>query len=83
VTSTVVEMAKYLVRRPLAALPLLRAGWRLRRRGWWRHAPFVPVAPGAYWLFRVVTATGDGKVLPRADEMVRAARWATRQRVER
>lgn len=78
-----VELVKYLARHPLAAPTLARAGWQLRRRGWWYHAPFFPVAAHEYWEFRVTTATGDRVVSPRPDEMVRAARWALRQPVGR
>jgi hypothetical protein len=83
VKSPKVDLANYLVRHPLATPTLVRAGWRLRRQGWWHHAPFFPVAARAYWEFRVATATGDAKVAPRADEMVQAARWSLRQRVGR
>lgn len=78
-----VDLVNYLVRHPFATPTLVRAGWRLRRPGWWHHSPFLPVAPRAYWEFRVATATGDPKVAPRANEMVQAARWSLRQRVGR
>ena len=81
--SSTIDLAKYLVRRPLAVFPLARAGWRLRRRGWWHHSPFIPLAPRDYWSFRVMTATGDGEISPRAEEMVQAARWAARQWIGR
>jgi hypothetical protein len=76
-------LAKYLVRHPLATPTLVRAGWRLRRRGWWHHPPFVPVASRAYWEFRVTTATGDRAVSPTVDELVQAAGWSLLQRVGR
>jgi hypothetical protein len=77
------ELARYLVCHPFAALPLARAGWRLRRRGWWHHAPFLPLVPRAYWLFRVATARGDDSEVLSVDEMVQAARWSVRLRVGR
>ncbi|HEY1222355.1 MAG TPA: hypothetical protein VGE75_02520 [Acidimicrobiales bacterium] len=78
-----IELVKYLARHPFASLVLVRAGWRLRRRGWWHHRPFVPVAPRDYWEFRLATATGDRGELPEFDDMVQAARWSLHQRVGR
>jgi hypothetical protein len=76
-------LARYLVRRPTKVLTLARAGWRLRRRGWLRHPPFLPIPDHAYWHFRVVTVNGtSGSALSPAS-MVEAATWALAQPVGR
>ncbi len=36
-------LGRYLLLHPVHAVILARAGWRLRRDGWLRHAPFLPV----------------------------------------
>lgn len=76
-------LGRHLLGQPLDVVPLMRAGWRLRRRGWWRHAPFLPVPDSAYWHFRTVTAVGsaDGELSP--NEVVNAAKWSLRQKVSR
>jgi hypothetical protein len=77
------DLVRYLVRHPSVAPTVLRAGWRLRRCAWWRFPPFLPIATREYWEFRVVTATGDLRETPRADEIVQAARWSMGQPVGR
>ncbi|MDE3064081.1 MAG: hypothetical protein KGJ36_00230 [Acidobacteriota bacterium] len=73
-------LARYVLARPWRAVTLARAGWRLRRNGWWRRAPFLPVPDERYWRFRVTTAMGrEGTPTPR--DVVDAARWALSQRV--
>jgi hypothetical protein len=74
------DLVAHLVRHPRDTVVLARAGWALRRRGWWRRRPFLPVPDPAYWRFRVATATGreDGELS--VAEVVRAARWSVRQR---
>lgn len=68
----------YLVRHPLDIAPVLVAAWRLRRRAWWRHAPFLPVPAPSYWDFRIATVSGShGTIEPRA--VVDAAKWSLRQ----
>ena len=64
---------------PRTGLDLLRVAWRFRRRGWWAHAPFLPVPARAYLRWRMYTAYGDADAVPRADEIVRYARWACRR----
>jgi hypothetical protein len=53
---------------------------RLAPRDWWRRAPFLPIPPGRYWHFRLVTAfggTGDGKAMS-PDDVVAYLRWCRR-----
>ena len=72
-----------LLRRPLLARDVLRAGWRLRARAWWRRAPFLPLPDRAYWAFRVMTATGSSGGTVCARDVLEAAAWSVRQPVGR
>jgi len=72
-------LGRFLVRHPMNAAVLVRAGWRLRREGWLRHAPHLPVPDDAYWHFRMVTANGTPLVAPSPASMVDAAEWALAQ----
>jgi hypothetical protein len=72
-------LGRYLVRHPVNAAILARAGWRLRGDGWWRHVPFLPLPDTDYWHFRMVTVNGTrGDALSPAS-MVHAAKWALAQ----
>lgn len=63
---------------PPTAVALLRVGWRFRRRGWWRRPPFLPVPDRKYLRWRMYTAYGDELAVPPIEDIVRYARWATR-----
>jgi hypothetical protein len=76
-------LGRFLLRRPVDAAVLVRAGWLLRRKEWWRHAPFLPLPDSAYWHFRMVTVNGTGAVVLSPAAMVGAARWALAQPVGR
>jgi hypothetical protein len=74
-------LPRYLLTHPADIPPVVLAGWRLRRVGWWRLPPFLPLPDEAYWAFRLSTVAGsEGTIQPRA--VVEAARWAQRQRVK-
>jgi hypothetical protein len=74
-------LTRYLLRHPSGILPVMLAGWRLRRSAWWRRTPFLPLPDPAYWAFRLSTVAGrEGVLEPRA--VVEAARWAQRQPVK-
>jgi hypothetical protein len=47
---------------------------RLAPRGWWRHAPFLPVPDPAYLAFRLETQYGRDAE-PSADDVVSYLRW--------
>jgi hypothetical protein len=77
------DIARYLRRHPSKVPVVIRAGWRLRARQWWRRAPFLPVPSEAYWNFRMVTALGSTSAVLSGREVVEAATWSLHQRVER
>jgi len=67
------------LRHPATALALARVGWRFRRRDWLRRFPFLPVPDLRYLRWRMHTAYGRDDAVPTADDVVRYARWATRE----
>ena len=76
-------LGRYILRHPSSALPLALAGWRLRRRGWCRSAPFLPLPPVNYWAFRTTTVSGSSGSPLSPEAMVDAAKWSLRQSVGR
>lgn len=76
-------LARYLLQHPGQLAVVARAGWQLRVRGWWRHAPFLPLPDRAYWNFRMMTATGSTNGQMSVDDIIHAAQWSRRQRVGR
>jgi hypothetical protein len=73
----------YVVRHPAEGLVLARAGWPLRRRGWWRRFPPLPLPAPSYWAFRLSTVSGSSGESPSVAAMLEAARWSLRQSVGR
>jgi hypothetical protein len=67
------------LRRPRVAVDLVRVGWRFRRRGWWRRAPWLPLPARDYVRWRLYTAYGRADAIPSADDVIRYARWAGRE----
>jgi hypothetical protein len=61
--------------RPRLALDLLRTAWAFRRRGWWRHPPYLPLPDRTYLRWRMYTAYADESAVPPPDDVVRFARW--------
>jgi hypothetical protein len=76
-------LTRHLIGHPFDALAVARAGWRLRRAGWWRRPPFLPLPDPRYWEFRMTTAYGTASADPSPKSLVEAARWANRQPAER
>jgi hypothetical protein len=66
------------LRNPMVGVSLLRVAWRFRRRGWQRRFPFLPLPAREYVRWRMHTAYGRDEAIPPADDIVRYARWATR-----
>jgi hypothetical protein len=76
-------LGRYLLRHPANVVTLARAGWRLRRDGWTRHAPFLPLPDVRYWDFRMATVNGNAGATLSPASMVDAATWALAQPVGR
>jgi hypothetical protein len=73
------SLAMRSLRDPATGVALLRVGWRFRRRGWWRRAPFLPLPDRTYLRWRMHTAYGEHDVVPPAEDVIRYARWAVRK----
>ena len=65
-------------RRPTTAAALMTIAWRFRRRRWYRQSPFLPLPDADYVRWRMLTAYGDANAIPSASDVLRYARWATR-----
>jgi hypothetical protein len=76
-------LARHLARHPQDVWAVVSSGWALRRRGWWRQRPFLPVPDEAYWKFRMVTAYGAPDATPSVEDLIAAARWSRTQRRNR
>ena len=63
---------------PAVGVSLVRVAWRFRQRGWLTRFPFLPVPAKGYVKWRMHTAYGSDDAVPPADDVVRYARWATR-----
>lgn len=74
------SMMAHLARHPGDIPMVTRAAWRLRREGWWRRAPFLPVPGPDYWQFRLATATGSATGTTSVREVINYAKWSDQQR---
>jgi len=73
-------LGRYLLRHPLDIVVIARAGLRLRRKGWWHRAPFLPLPDAKYWEFRMSTVNGTSGTVS-AKDVVAAAKWSLQQSV--
>ena len=60
---------------PRVAWDLVCLAWAMRRRGWYREPPFLPLPPPEYVRWRMYTAYGDEAAVPPVDDVLRVARW--------
>lgn len=60
---------------PRVAWDLVSLAWAMRRCGWYRRAPFLPVPPPEYLRWRMYTAYGDENAVPPVRDVLRFARW--------
>lgn len=67
--------ARGLLGRPDLWSTAIAQAFRLRRPGWWRTAPFLPVPDADYLRFRMVTAYGDPQHEPPVDDLVTYLGW--------
>jgi hypothetical protein len=72
-------LVRYLIGHPRSVSNVIRVAWRLRRDGWWRTSPYLPLPYVAYWDFRRTTALGTSASSLSASDVVDAATWAARQ----
>ena len=73
-------LGRHLFLHPADGVVVLRAGLRLRRKNWWRRAPFLPIPDAKYWEFRMSTVNGvSGELTPK--DVVVAAKWSLQQPV--
>jgi dephospho-CoA kinase len=69
-------LARVAFRHPALMWPLIRTGWRFRRKGWFAHPPFLPIPPAEYLDWRLHTAYGDEDHIPDASDLRRYLHWA-------
>lgn len=67
------------LKNPAVGIALMRVAWRFRRRGWHARFPFLPLPAKNYVRWRMHTAYGRDDAVPPVDDVVRYARWATRE----
>ncbi len=72
-------LLRYCLVHPHDAWIMARAGWKLRRRGWWASWPFLPTPDTAYWQFRMTTAFGDADAVGSVQDVLAAAKWSLTQ----
>ena len=60
---------------PRVARDLVGLAWSMRRRGWYREPPFLPLPPPEYVRWRMLTAYGDEDAVPPVADVLRVARW--------
>lgn len=73
--SLAATLALRAVLHPAVAADLLSLTWSMRRRGWYRMPPFLPLPPSEYMKWRMYTAYGDEAAVPPAEDVLRFARW--------
>jgi hypothetical protein len=74
-SSLVLALAARAATNPRVALDLVSLAWAMRRRGWYRRAPFLPLPPPEYVRWRMYTAYGDESAVPPLRDVLRFARW--------
>ena len=68
------------IRHPNLWFTAASAAIGLAPRGWWRHAPFVPLPDPAWLKFRLETAYGgDGNSTLRPDDLITWLQWKKAQ----
>ena len=65
---------------PSLARDLIRVAWAFRAREWYSRWPFLPLPSREYVRWRMYTIYGNEDAVPPIGDIVRYARWVTRQR---
>jgi hypothetical protein len=73
--SLALQLVPRAILNPRLAVDLSRLLWYIRRPGWWRHFPFLPLPDREYMGWRMYTAYGDERAVPSAEEVISFARW--------
>ena len=73
-------MALAVLRRPDLWAIGVRQMFRMAPRGWWRRAPFLPVADPKYLEFRSVTQYGDPERAADPHDVVAWLEWCRKVR---
>ena len=77
-TGLTLRLTARAIANPPLAVDLLRVAWRFRDRAWYRRFPFLPIPSVKYVRWRMHTAYGRDDAVPPASDIIRFARWATR-----
>ena len=74
-TSLTLALTARALGNPRVAADLVSLAWSMRRRDWFRRAPFLPLPPPEYVRWRMYTAYGDEQAVPPVRDVLRFARW--------
>ena len=74
-----VGLALRSIANPRVGIALVKVAWRFRRREWYKRIPFLPLPATEYVKWRMHTAYGRDDAVPPAADIIRYARWATRE----
>lgn len=73
--SLTLALAGRAILNPRVARDLISLVWAMRRRDWYRAAPYLPLPPAEYLRWRMHTAYGDEDAVPPIRDVLRFARW--------
>jgi hypothetical protein len=71
----VIRIGISLARHPSLWTTALRQIRRTAAPGWWRRWPFLPLPPGAYLAFRMITQYGDANRAPDPGDVLNYLGW--------
>ena len=77
--SAAARVAAAVAMHPSVWLVALRQWRRTTPRGWWRHAPFLPLPSGDYLRFRLVTQYGSESHRVAPEDVLNYLAWCKRQ----
>ncbi|CAB4803548.1 MAG: hypothetical protein F2894_03700 [Actinobacteria bacterium] len=74
ISSSIGPVFSAVLRHPSLWPTAIGAAFRLSPKGWWMHAPFLPIPDRAYLEFRIETQYGSNAE-PVASDVVSYLRW--------